>query len=121
MVAKQTLSMGTLILSEEPVLTLSSGISKKTKHEVENDVQAKFETLTPDQQRQVMNLHDCHCSESNNKSLVGLFLTNYISLGLGQVNSYDEGRAINALIHMYDLGWFDPHLGTSQSRMRCQC
>ena len=76
------MDIGTLVISESPILTLRTGIREPEGLTALSSLPSRVE------QEKVMSLHDCRAVSPTEKSIVGIFQTNALPLGL---NSHRGG------------------------------
>ena len=76
LVATRKMDIGTLVITESPTLTLRTGFREP------EGLAAVASLSSIEEQEQIMSLHDCRAISPMDKSIIGIFQTNALPLGL---------------------------------------
>ena len=76
LVATRKIDIGAMVISEEPILSLRTGFREP------EGLAALASLPSPAEQEKIMSLHDCRALSPTEKSIIGIFQTNALPLGL---------------------------------------
>ncbi|TVY47566.1 SET domain-containing protein [Lachnellula occidentalis] len=109
--AKHHLKRGTPILIEEPAFSVPlptemfAGQGFKIEHMIAS-IEAGFESLSPDQKEDYLNLHKFHASEGNSNPLMTIFTTNAYTMDDEHVGIFPKIARINHSCKPNTLNWW---------------
>ncbi|TVY29671.1 SET domain-containing protein [Lachnellula hyalina] len=109
--AKHHLKRGTPILIEKPAFSVPlptemfPGQGFKIEHMIAS-IEAGFESLSPDQKEEYLNLHEFHPSEGNSNLLMTIFTTNAYTMDDEHVGIFPKIARINHSCKPNTLNWW---------------